>query len=75
MFKKMKVQILGKFDIDTLEIEDYLKKFQFSETQPTQEESIGWISPFESSEVLHHAGGGAILLNVMKEKNRFLHLF
>ncbi|MCF2900957.1 recombination-associated protein RdgC [Pseudoalteromonas sp. OFAV1] len=68
MFKKMKVQILGKFDIDTLEIEDYLKKFQFSETQPTQEESIGWISPFESSEVLHHAGGGAILLNVMKEK-------
>lgn len=69
LFKSAKVQVLDQWDVSEDEIEGKLKALQYVEASPTQESSIGWVSPFEDdSSPMYHASNGAYLFMLMIEK-------
>lgn len=68
LFKSAKVQKLEKWNVEDSSLNEILSKLQYTEATPNQESSIGWISPFETSEEMYLAGGGCYLFKLKIEK-------
>lgn len=69
LFKSAKIQQLDEWSVDEEHITEKLNALSYKETSPTQESSMGWVSPFgNNSEMMYAAQNGAYLFQLMVEK-------
>ncbi len=69
LFKKAKFGTLEGFKYVLETTDESISKYTYKPCEPSQESSIGWVSPFEDDhEVLSLHASGATLLNIKVEK-------
>lgn len=69
LFKSAKIQQLDEWSLSEEQLTEKLNALSYKETTPTQESSMGWVSPFgNGSEMMYAAQSGALLFQLMIEK-------
>lgn len=69
LFKSAKILQLDSWNINEEQVTEKLNALGYKEASPTQEKSMGWVSPFgNNSEMMYAAQSGAYLFKLMIEK-------